>query len=154
MRVQHSLISINDSLHFQKDTRVKIFDGFPRKLWNKSDSLFYHSRDSNLRILDTRGTFGSISTQLIILAFSRNGEPRCFVFDRREYPKYAAKLLTHVWSEHYEGWVPESPELSILDRYTSISQGVESIAISASINYGVIDSISSKRIWTVTVVSD
>jgi hypothetical protein len=148
---QHASVSIKDSLHFQAHPQLKIFDGFPRKLWNEADSLFYYSRDSNLRVLDMRGTFASIAMQLVVLVFFRNGEPRCLIFDRKEYPEYAAKLLNHTWSEHNEGWVPESPELSKLEGHTRISQGGKHITISASIDHGVVNSFSNKRIWSVSI---
>ncbi|PMD60563.1 HET-domain-containing protein [Hyaloscypha bicolor E] len=148
---RHAFVSIKDSLHFQADPRLRIFDGSPRKLWNEVDSLFYYSRDSNLRVLDMRGTFGSILMQLVVLVFFRNGEPRCLIFDRKEYPEYATKLLNHTWSEHNEGWVPESPELSKLDSHTRICQGGNSITISSSIKHGVVNSISNKRIWSVSI---
>jgi hypothetical protein len=148
---RHTLVSIKDSLHFQADPRLKIFDGFPRKLWNEVDSQFYYSRDSNLRVLDVRGTFGSILMQLVVLVFFRNGEPRCLIFDRKEYPEYAAKLLNHTWSEHNEGWVPESPELSKLDSHARICQGENNITVTASISHGVVSSISNKRIWSVSI---
>ena len=143
--------NIKDSLHFQADPRLKIFDGSPLKLWNEVDSLFYYSCDRNLRVLDMRGTFGSILMQLVVLVFFRNDEPRCLIFDRKEYPQYAAKLLNHTWSEHNEGWVPESPELSKLDSQTRICQGGNSITIIASIKHSVVNSISSKRIWSVSI---
>ena len=151
IRPQHTSVSIKDSLLFQIHPRLKIFDGLPRKLWNEADSLFYDSRDSNLRVLDMRGTFGSISMELVVLVLFRNGEPRCFIFDRREYPEYAAKLLNHTWSEHNEQWVPESPELSKLDCHTRISQGERYITVSASIHYGVVSSISNKWIWSASI---
>jgi hypothetical protein len=148
---RHALVSIRDSLHIQVDLRLKIFDGSPRALWNEVDSLFYYSRDSNLRVLDIRATFGSILMQLVVLVFFRNGEPRCLIFDRKEYPEYAAKLLNRTWSDHNEGWVPESPELSKLDSHTRICQGGNSITIIASIKHGVVNSISNKRIWSVSI---
>jgi hypothetical protein len=151
---QHASISMKDSLYCLVDPNLKILDGFPRKLWNEADSLFYYSRDSNLRVLDVRGTFESISMQLVVLVFFRNGEPHCLILNRNEYPEYAAKLLNHTWSEHNEGWVPESPELSKLDSSINICQKGKNITISVFIKHGVVDSISNKRMWRVTVVSD
>jgi len=148
---RHTTISIKDSLHIRVDPNLKIFDGLPRKLWNELDSLFYRSHDNNLRVLDIRGSFDSILMQLVILVFFRSGEPRCLIFDRKEFPGFAAKLLNHTWSEHNEGWVPESPELSKLESYANISQGGKNISISVSIENGVVDRISSKRMWIVTV---
>lgn len=85
--------------------------------------------------------------QLVILVFFRCGAPHCFIFEQKEYPEFAAKLLNHTWSEHNEGWVPESPpELSKLDSYATICQGGKNITISLSIGHGVLDSIKQKAL--------
>lgn len=142
---QQASISLKDSLHFQVHPTLKIFDGVPRRLWNKADNLFYFSRDSSWRALDLRAACGSISVQLVVVVLSRKAEWRCLVFDRTENPALATELLNDTFSEHNEGWFHE---LRKLDSRTRISRGGESITISAVINHCVVDNISSKKIWT------
>ncbi|KAK4448447.1 HET-domain-containing protein [Podospora aff. communis PSN243] len=144
-------VSIKDSLHFQADPKLKIFDALPQNLWDDAKNLFYDSGNSSLRVLDIRGTFESISMELVVLVIFKNRRPHCYVFDRREYPEFAAKLLNHLWSGHNECWVPESPHLSELGCHTRISQGETSIAVTAFVHQGVIDSVCSKRIWSVSI---
>jgi hypothetical protein len=150
-RPQHTSISLKDSLYFHVHPRLKTFDGLPRNLWNEADGYFYFSRYSTLRILGLKGTFGSISMELIVLVHFGYGEPRCLIFERSQYPDYASKLLNHTWSEHNERWVPESLEFSKLDSHTSISQAGQSVTISTSMTHGVVMGVSNKRIWSVGI---
>ena len=150
IKLQHASFSIKDSVHFKAHPQLEIFDGLPRKLWNEAFSIFYHSRDGNLRVIGMRGTLESSSMELVVMVLFKNGQPRCHMFDRGNYPELAAKLLNHTWSEDNERWVLESPELSKLDICTRISQGGRFIIVGASISQGVVDSISSKRIWIVS----
>jgi hypothetical protein len=70
---QHALISVKDSLYFHADPRLKIFDGYPRQLWNEVNNLFYYSPFSNVRVVDMRGKFGSILVQLSSLGLFQQG---------------------------------------------------------------------------------
>ena len=150
---RNAVTSRRDSLHFQVHPMLQVVDGAPRKLWNAAESLFYYSRDSNLRVFDIKGTFGltAIPMRLVLLVFLGDREPHCLIFDREKYPEYATKLLNPTWSEHNEGWVPESPELSKLHNHTIISHEGRHVSINVSIAYGVVKSVSSKSLWNVSI---
>jgi hypothetical protein len=135
--------------------QFKIQEVVPNSHWDEANSLFFAPVENLKLVLAASGsiTLGGSAVQVVVCIDFESDPVRCRIFDVKTHNQLSAWLFRHTRLNYDVTWEDiraDEPEIMVFIDEVEISVDGTEYQISASINKGVVSSISTYNIYSVS----